>query len=68
MTDAQILALKKFDERWVVDENFQNELIVYTHRKGVPQIDEYVIALDGKHTKTATYPYTKELQKELLKY
>ena len=68
MNDAQKIALEKFNEAWVVDYNFQNEPIVYTHTKDKGEVEEYVIDKYGAPTHTATYPYTIKLQKELVKY
>lgn len=68
MNEAQKLALGRFERHWVVDHNFQNEPIIYTHKKGSPEIVEYVIDNLGKATLTATYPYTIKLKTELNQY
>ncbi len=68
MNDAQKIALGKFNEAWVVDYNFQNEPIIYTHTKDKGIVEEYVIDSYGNPTHTATYPYTIKLQKELVQY
>lgn len=64
MNDAQKLALGKFEKYWIVDTNFQDELIVYT-LNGNQEIREYIIDKDGVSHYTTSYPYTVKLQKEL---
>lgn len=68
MNEAQKLTVKKFEDVWVVDHNFQNEPIIYTHKKNNPSIEEYVIDKEGKAYHTASYPYTVKLQRELSNY
>jgi len=68
MNDAQQHALKRFNEYWVVDYNFQNEPIVYSHVKQSPMIEENIIDVYGKIIKTGEFLYTMKLQKELKQY
>jgi hypothetical protein len=68
LNELQRLALKRFDEYWVVDMNFRDEPIVYVHSPGNASIEEFVIDKGGLSTHTATYPYTIKLQKELKKF
>ena len=68
MTDAQKLAIGRFDRAWVVDFNFQDEPIVYTHVKDSAEIKEYVVDSKGKTHFTASYPYTVRLKAELNLY
>ena len=68
MTQAQRIAMRKWDRSWIVDTNFVGELILYTHTKDAPNIQEYVMDKNGIATHTATYPWSVRLQNELKRY
>ncbi len=68
MNDRQKAAAKRFDKAWLIDTNMQGEPILYTRKGNRPTVDEFVLDIDGRATKTGEYSFTKELEKEIDKF